>query len=71
MVNIMNLMNISVVKTRWSVNVNENKSMIRYLYKEGGSNIYLAAALKKVMAGMESQLSKIGMFINGPAVIRL
>lgn len=70
-IHIMNLMNISVVKTRWSVNVDDNKNMIKELYKEGSGNIYLAAAVKKVLGTKESELGKIGMFINGPATVRL
>lgn len=42
-------MNISVVKTRWSIDVADNKNSIQELYKQGAKNIYLAAGIKNVL----------------------
>lgn len=72
LVDILNLMNVCLVKNRWSPPIDSVMETIKRLYKAMGEEIYIGGAVKKATSVEKSSLlEKIMLVYNGPPILRI
>lgn len=72
LVDILNIMNVSLVKNRWAPPIQSSVETIKRLYKAMAEEIYVGAAVKKAQnkEGV-AMLERLMLFYNGPPVVRI
>lgn len=72
LIDILNLMNVSLVKNRWSPPIDSVMDTTRRFYKALGEEIYVGGALKKTtQTESATLLEKLMLVYNGPPMLRI